>query len=235
MRNRVDDLARFYAVLDKLEKAIGGARTLSRCTGRNSWPQKGVYFFTEPEEDRTHTGHGPRIVRVGTHALKSGSTTSLWTRLSQHKGHAVSGGGNHRGSIFRLLIGTALIDKNGHTYPSWGEGSSGARELRTAEVPLEMEVSRVIGKMPFIWLAVGDAAGPGSLRGYIERNSLALLSNHGKPCVDPPSSHWLGHHCDRDRVSSAGLWNSNHVEESYDPAFIDTLESLVAAVERSSC
>ena len=49
---------------------------------------EGVYFFHEPGEERLDTGVGPRIVRVGTHALKIGSSTKLWTRLSQHKGQA---------------------------------------------------------------------------------------------------------------------------------------------------
>lgn len=235
MSERVNDLVRFYELLDKLEKAIGGARTLSCCSGRDTWPQRGVYFFREPGENRTHSGNGPRIVRVGTHAVKPGAATSIWTRLSQHKGQAGSGGGNHRGSIFRLLIGMALIDENGCTCRSWGKGSSGTRELRTAEHPLEVAVSRVIRKMPFLWLAVADPPGPDSLRGYIERNSLALLSNHAKPCVDPPSSCWLGRHCDTNLVRSAGLWNSRHVKQRYEPSFLDTLERLVTDVESSRC
>ena len=57
--------------------------------------------------------------------------------------------------------------------------------------------------MPFLWLAIEDTAGPDSLRCYIERNSIALLSNYEKPPLDPPSRHWLGHYCDRERVRSA--------------------------------
>jgi hypothetical protein len=62
----------------------------------------------EEGEERSHSGQGPRIVRVGTHALKGGSSTTLWKRLSQHKGQERSRRGNHRGSIFRLIVGTAL-------------------------------------------------------------------------------------------------------------------------------
>ncbi len=61
-----------------------------------SWPKRGVYFFREPGENRKDTGAGPRIVRAGTHALKSGSGTKLWTRLSQHKGQQATGGGDGR-------------------------------------------------------------------------------------------------------------------------------------------
>src|SRR5437867_6093855 len=105
---RLEDLVRFYLILDRLERNIGGARTLVDCRGRMDWPERGVYFFREPDENRSDRGEGPRIVRVGTHALKSGSQTKLWTRLSQHKGRPSTGGGNHRGSVFRLLIGAAL-------------------------------------------------------------------------------------------------------------------------------
>jgi hypothetical protein len=81
------------------------------------WPKRGVYFFRELGENRSDTGEGPRIVRVGTHALKSGSQTKLWTRLSQHKGQPSTGRGNHRGSIFRLIVGTALIKRDAHDFP----------------------------------------------------------------------------------------------------------------------
>src|SRR5690242_13971991 len=104
--DRRADLIRFYEILGTLEKKVGGKRTLAECDGRMPWPRRGVYFFFEPGEVRSDSGGGPRVVRVGTHALANGSTTTLWRRLSQHRGSKRSGGGNHRGSIFRLLVGT---------------------------------------------------------------------------------------------------------------------------------
>ena len=136
----------------------------------------------------------------------------------------LSGSGNHRGSIFRLIVGTALIQKDGRDYSSWGQGSSAPREIRDSEQPLESAVSEVIGEMPFLWIDIGDEPGPDSQRGYIERNAIALISNFGKLPLDPPSQDWLGHYCSRERVRTSGLWNSNHVDEDYDPAFLDTLE-----------
>jgi hypothetical protein len=111
--NRLAQLRRFYGLLAQLETTIGGARRLGDTSGRTGWPQRSVYFFREPGESRTDSGTGPRIVRVGTHALKLGSATSLWNRLSQHRGRLASGGGNHRGSIFRLIVGAALIRRTG--------------------------------------------------------------------------------------------------------------------------
>ncbi len=223
----------FYDLMAELEEKLGGARRLSQCHGRMGWPRRGVYFFRESGENRCHTGTGPRIVRVGTHALKTGARSKLWARLSQHRGSVRSGGGNHRGSIYRLIVGTALIARDVHDYPNWGRGSSASRDVRKSENPLEQAVSQVIGEMPFLWLAVNDDPGPASLRGYIERNAIALLSNYRKEALDPPSSSWLGHFCNRDLVRTSGLWNQNHVNEHYDPEFLDTLERLIHKTEKT--
>src|SRR5260370_30047600 len=67
---RLQDLIRFYSILNQLENAIGGARALADCHGRMKWPARGVYFFREGSENRSDTGEGPREVRVGTHAEK---------------------------------------------------------------------------------------------------------------------------------------------------------------------
>jgi hypothetical protein len=93
---RRDNLVGFHSILDELEKRIGGARTLGDCRGRMNWPARGVYFFRETSETRSDTGKVPRIVRVGTHALKTGGRTTLWDRLSTHRGQMRSGGGKPR-------------------------------------------------------------------------------------------------------------------------------------------
>jgi len=217
-----------------LAERIGGPRIPAECTGRMGWPERGVYFFQEYGETRSDSGTGLRIVRVGTHALKTGSRTTLWKRLSQHRGSARTGVGNHRGSIFRLLVGTALAEIHGMMIPTWGQGSFAPKPIREKEKPLEQLVSRTIGRMPFFWLDVPDPPGPKSLRGYIERNAVALLSNYNRPVLDPPSSSWLDAHCNREKVRASGLWNQNHVDESYDPAFLDELERLVRKMKRSS-
>lgn len=230
--DRVTHLRAFYSILAELEAKLGGARTLAQCSGRLQWPQRGVYFFREPGENRSNSGSDLRIVRVGTHALTHGSGTKLWGRLSQHRGPANTGGGNHRGSIFRLIVGAALIARDGHEFPTWGDGNTASSAIRAGETRLEHEVSKFIGAMPFLWLAVNDEPGEGTARGIIERHAIALLSNYGKPPLDLPSLGWLGRHCDRERVRESGLWNSNHVDENYDPAFLDRFAQLVAIMER---
>ncbi|NEJ60768.1 hypothetical protein GUK21_31845 [Rhizobium leguminosarum] len=228
---RLVDLQKFYSIIARLEKGLGGARTLGSCSGRLTWPKRGVYFFMEDGEVRSNSGSGPRIVRVGTHALKTASGTRLWTRLSQHRGRLRSGGGNHRGSIFRLIVGTALMARHGYEFPMWGSGQSASAEIRAGEVELEREVTGFIGAMPFVWIEIDDEPGADSMRGYVERNAIALLSNFGKTPVDAPSAGWLGHDCNRERIRKSGLWNSNHVDEVYDPAFLECLERHVLAME----
>ena len=228
---RVAHLKRFYDILGVLEHKIGGPRRLVTCSGRMDWPRRGVYFFRETGEGRSDSGSGSRIVRVGTHALKPDAGTRLWNRLSQHQGQVRSGGGNHRGSIFRKHVGAALIEKSGHAATTWGEGSSAPREMRMGELDIERLVSREIGAMPFLWLAVDDVPGPDSQRGYVECNSIALLSNFNRKPIDPHSPNWLGGHCNRERVRKAGLWNVKHVDEDHNPAFLDVLSALVNKME----
>ena len=235
--SREADLDRFYSLLNALSEKLGGSRTLDKCDGRMAWPNRGVYFFFEPGENRDQADKGHRVVRVGTHALKAGSRTSLWQRLSQHRGTS-SGGGNHRGSIFRLLLGDSLKGSGLHLGAiSWdiaNDASKAAAQLGIAvedvklcESPIEASVSKHIRSLPFLWLGINDEAGPSSDRGVIERNSIALLSNYGKAILDMPSAQWLGNHCTRERVRLSGLWNNNHVDGKYDPAFLTVLEGHI--------
>lgn len=233
MRNSaLETCSRIYGLLDDLERRIGGKRLLSDCSGRMNWPGRGVYFFFENGEIRSDSGTGPRVVRVGTHALSRNSGTSLWNRLSQHRGSARSGGGNHRGSIFRLIVGTALNTRDAvESLESWGKGSAADSATRLKEREHERRVSSYIGAMPFLWLDVGDEPGRESLRGLIERNAIALLSNYHPPAVDAPSPEWLGHFSDRPKVRRSGLWNQNHVDQTYDPAFLTVFERLIGEMK----
>ena len=222
MTNAISDLEDFYALLTNLERRLGGTRRLADCHGRMGWPARGIYFFFEAGEVRTGSGNGPRVVRIGTHALTATSRTTLWNRLSQHRGQK-TGSGNHRGSIFRLIVGSALKARIGTAEPSsWGiaaHAGAAAQKLHTdktavvgREAALEAAVSRYIGARPVLWLCVDGPGGPGNLRGYIERNSIALLSNYQGSAPDPASSGWLGRYSDRERVRRSGLIGSGETK-----------------------
>ena len=196
--SRFRDLIRFYDLLE----------TLGDCTncpfGDAALPTKnrGVYFFFEPGEFRSDSGKGLRVVRVGTHALKVGSSSTLGGRLKQHRGTS-SGGGNHRGSIFRLLVGGALLRRGDcASCVSWGVKGDVSRAIAhmnsdratlvAAEAPIERTVSDILGAMFCQWVSIDDAPTHSSLRGFIERNSIALLSNHQRSPLDQASKDWLG-------------------------------------------
>lgn len=224
---RRERLIQFYSILDILEQKYQ-ARRLGDCTGRMRWPERGVYFFREDGENRSDSGQGPRIVRVGTHAISEGSRTTLWRRLAQHRGQIQSGGGNHRASIFRELIGSALIKRGQIDCPTWLVRRPASPEARLGEFALEQRVSNIVGNMWCLWLPVEDKPGPKSRRGYIERNAIALLSNFRKPNLDRPSLSWLGHDLDSERVKQSGLWNQDHVDGTVDDDFITVMDQLVS-------
>jgi hypothetical protein len=81
--------------------------------------------------------------------------------------------------------------------------------------------------MAVLSLPLVDAPGRSSLRGYIEKNAIALLSNFERPAIDRPSANWLGHSSPRAKVRLSGLWNSDHVDEEYSPGFLSVLEQIV--------
>ncbi|MEX2375579.1 MAG: hypothetical protein WD942_08360 [Dehalococcoidia bacterium] len=222
------DVEQFYHLMDLIAARPGQGGSLSEYTGRSTWPRRGVYFFREPGEQRSGLPGVPRIVRVGTHAVSAGSKSTLWGRLRAHRGSR-DGGGNHRGSIFRLHVGAALLDRDREVIgelPTWADGPTAPKLIRAGEATHERRVSGYIGAMSILWVEVPDDAGRESRRAYIERNAIALLSNGLEP-LDPPSAGWLGHHSPRAAIRRSGLWNLNHVDEQYDPRFLDALAVFV--------
>ena len=229
--SRRSDLDRLYDLLDRLDARVGGTQRLGNCTGYLDWPDRGVYFFFAEDETRDSTDQF-RLTRIGTHAVSTGSGTSLWNRLRTHRG-ANSGtyedGGNHRGSVFRKRVGEAMIERGGlhDEYPHWGEGSSADRERRLAELDHERRVSEYIRDLPFLCVDVDDEPSPQSDRAYIERNAIALVSNYQKDPLDRRSDDWLGSDSPRSEIRNSGLWNINHVGEQHEKAFLDRLEEAI--------
>jgi len=236
MMSRLDKIKHLYDILNELEAQLGGMRYLANCHGKMNWPERGIYFFFEPGEERSTSGSGLRVVRVGTHTLKLDSQTTLWDRLLAHRGY-IGGkwpdGGNNRGSVFRYHVGCAILakDRLEERYLKWGVGSSASSEIRNQEYPIEKMVSQRIRAMPFLWLEVDDSPGPKSRRAYLERNLIALLSNYGKlgtnEAIDPPSKKWLGNYSTNDKVRKSGLWNDHHVDEPWDSKCLEELEARV--------
>lgn len=233
LMNRRQELDRLYAILGALKNREGGPRTLAGASGHDGWPERGVYFFFEEGEVRENGE--PRVVRVGTHAVTTDSRSTLWKRLRQHRGRVGGrhpGGGNHRASIFRRHVGHALLARGGFAddiAATWSRRHDVSAEERHGEYALELAVSRHIGRMPLLWVAVDDAPGPPSARGFIEANAIALLSNVSHPAIDTPSQDWLGRDADKEAIRESGLWNVNHVAGACNPALLDELERYAEA------
>lgn len=207
----------------------GQGTQLGDLSAAHRLPKQGVYFFYESGEVTESTPGQPRVVRVGTHAVSKGSRSTLHQRLRAHRG-TQAGGGNHRGSIFRLHLGHALQARLQLTLRNWGVGSTASREIRDVEHEHEERVSKIICAMPVLWIAVEDEAGPASERAVIERGAIATLSNGLSP-FQRPSAGWLGNDSLRDEIRRSGLWNLNHTRAVPNAEFLEKME---AAIERTS-
>ncbi len=230
-RSTSDSLERFYSLLAHLAQAPGQGRPLRELPGRVFLPTRGVYFFMETTEFRCANPDVPRIVRVGTHAVISGARSTLRGRLKQHLGTR-TGGGNHRGSIFRLHLGNALLVRDGPPLPTWGVGSAApaavrdCESTRAAEAACENRVSEYIGAMSVLWIDVPDEPSPQSDRALIEQSAIALLSNQFAP-IDCASESWLGLFSPRREIRESALWNLNYIAGVCDPTFLEKFEVFV--------
>ena len=218
----------FFSLMREVWQFQEKGRCIGETNGRQDWPKRGVYFILSANS-ALQRGF-PRIIRVGTHAVSQGSQTTLWNRLSTHRG-TEAGLGSHRSSIFRLHVGRAwakcAIDED---WPdSWAQGQTAPANVRKGEELLERRVSELIGAMRVIWLNVCDEPSAESERAYLERNSIGLLSRLGL-LGGVGEADWLGHFSSDWRIASSGLWNLNHIFRRPDPDFIDR---LAIAVDRT--
>jgi hypothetical protein len=105
---------------------------------------------------------------------------------------------------------------------SWGSSASD-KTTQTAERELEKAVSNYLSELYVLLISVPGESGKNNDRAYLEQNLIALISNVCRP-LDPPSCEWLGLHSSRREIQKSGLWNVNHVEQRYDPNFLDILD-----------
>lgn len=223
---RRNHLKKFYRLMDKLERKVGGRGALED-TAEN-WPQreiKGVYFFFEDGERRTGSGKGCRVVRVGSHALKQGERRSLRDRLKQHRGNDFPTNNRARGSQFRADVGNAVCRRRPNLGPKDWPKDACRGDIRRIEGLINKRMWR---RMRFLYLPVNNRRD----RAYLERNAIALLSEYcRKKPVDPASEDWLGRYCKKEKVRKSGLWQSQHVRNGYEPKFLDKLRKYVDSIE----
>jgi hypothetical protein len=227
---RDTDTARFYGLLGELDYQLGGPRRLRYCDAGSGWPLNGVYFFFEEGENRS-AGQGPRVVRVGTQAVKTTtpSRRTLWDRLEKHRGRqdGDTGGPRRSHSVFRRHVGTAIIRRDRLGDAAVDEVCDNWYHYRhqPLEEQVEMAVSRYIGVMPFLWLDVPD----GATRHDIEAGAIGLLSLRTGG-TDPRSPGWLGRHAFKTEIQDSGLWNVQLTKGRYDAGFLDLMAARVHAL-----
>ena len=190
-------------------------------------PTHGVYFFFDETEATRFSNIIPRLVRVGTHGVSVGSTATLRNRLRTHFGTR-AGQGNHRASVFRLHIGRAIIERENlqEQFPDWGRGQSAPREITDREATLEKRVSHYIGNLRVLAIPVLDSAGKSSMRATIERQFIAMFTEH-LCALESASPNWLGLFSDKPNIKESGLWNVRDVGEPYDLKFLTFLDAYL--------
>lgn len=218
----IEEVAGVYRCISQLAEKTGGIRVLNKCNGRMYWPKRGVYFFVDFQEQSILSRGFPRIVRIGTHAVSKGSKTTLWDRLKTHKG-TEKGEGNHRGSIFRLHVGNAIINRDGLMCDTWGIGQNATKEIKEKEKYIEHLVSDYIGQLGVVVLDIDDEPCALSDRAYIEKNAISLFSSINSS-FNFSTMNWLGNWNSREEIKNSCLWNINYINSEYDSKFFQIFE-----------
>jgi len=224
----VTAIRQLYSGLKQLHSTVGEFHYLKEQDLSKKIPRAGVYvFFDASQVSRTALGF-PRVVRVGTHAVSQGSSSTLWNRLRTHRG-SLNGLGNHRSSIFRLHVGAAILNRQAliADYPTWGIGQSASKPTRLQEQEVERQVSRYLADLPFLYLPVEDAPTKSSDRAFIERNMIGLLTGADMAVEEPPP-RWLGSYSPQESIWKSGLWNIDHLGYLHRDDFFDIFQRYLS-------
>jgi len=222
---RTQDLNRMYELLNQKAFKDKFHFKFPNLSGGKIISKRGVYLFTMDSEARLFHSDIERIVRVGTHAVSYKSKSTLWQRLKTHRGKN-NGSGNHRSSVFRLHIGSSIINKESLVCPTWGIGQSKPEFDHPIEPKIERLVSEYMLAMSVMYISVNDKASKFSDRAYLEQNMIALISEQRIP-LDVADENWLGFNCINESVQKSSIWNVNYTDKHYDPRFIDVLEKYI--------
>lgn len=227
--DRKTDINHFYKLLQTIGNNAGMIRLPD--IERRLVPSVGMCFYFEEGQYR-ESGTELRVVRIE-HNHQRKDKMTLFDCLLQHRGTSsgpYKGGGNHRNSLFRNYVGTAIMKQNHIQCETWGQGKSN-HALRKKEHFMEQEVSRQLGSMFLIILPLPLPGISHDLVQYIERNAISMLSNFHRSAIDAPSPGWLGRYCSNSLVSSSGLWNTRSVVDQYHPDFLLQFEQLCKRAE----
>lgn len=164
--------------------------------------QNGLYFFYEDGERNGHNLCEHRIVRVGNHPrVQSRLIGRLWDHYS----------GRKNGSVFRRLLGGALIRRNNPLSPCLTPvPGKGHWELQDAKPcpdcqPVEQRVSEYLRRnCQFRCVEISNQ----QQRNQLEKLLIATIAQCPK-CT--ASKNWLGWSAYSEEVRKVGLWNRHHI------------------------
>jgi hypothetical protein len=217
-------IAELYRLLGVLRAGDLGTISLEDSAALRGLPDEGLYFFFEPGEVRADGSD--RVVRVGTHGLRKADPGGLTRRLRQHRGTGrgrAPGAGNHRASVFRRHLGTALLSAQDDELLAAWTAKRPTPERRVDELRVEREVSERVRRMQVLVLPVGTRPDGTSDRGRLESSAIAVLARHDEPA----SAGWLGRFARAEAVRTSSLWNVDHVDDPVDPVDLELLASYV--------
>lgn len=225
LATRVSDLRTLYSHIAEARKR--GQTFLLGELAERTLPERGVYIFLDASEQSAWS-RGPRIVRVGTHGVSLGSKSSLRNRLRNHLGPS-HGIGSHRGSIFRLHVGRAMLEAGGRNepeVPSWGVGQQAPKPVPDLEIALERRVTDYLRQLEVFVFAIDDPASKTSLRAVAETQLIGLMTAGGVG-LEAMSDRWLGNHSPVASIRQTGLWNVRDVGAPYRPARRGSVSDLL--------
>lgn len=225
MSLRLRDIKAFYALL--AQARLNGKVFAFQELSNQFVGKRGVYIILDPTE-KNFLGEYSRVVRIGTHAVSAGSKATLRNRLRNHLGKA-DGTGNHRGSIFRLHVGRALLgllDK-ADSFPAWGIGQNAELTTRQQEEEWERKVSDYLARLEVFIIPIDDEASKDSLRAHVETQLIALFSE-GLNTIDKAGQSWLGNQSPTRMVVQSGLWNIRDVGKKYKPEGLGAMSYIVS-------
>ena len=233
--SRLEDLRRFYGLLDELESHLGGKRQLASLGEFRGWPQRGVYFFFEPGEVRQDLGTGPRAAASG-HAR-----FGCWRAVDDQAAAARPASGNERRWRQSSRVNLQAPGRPGIA----GEGRLALlslwalKAIRPKSLALGVERvalgpsrgSRGAGGLRVYRLAIVPLARDRGRTGAREHAQVRRTQRYR--LVEQPWTRstgrtvdsWLGLLLNRRRVQRSGLWNQHHVEEGHEPGFLAALRT----------
>lgn len=205
---RIDTAKSLYETM-ALAAARGNRLPLGEYLASKSLPARGLYIFSDASEPSEIAPGQPRIVRIGTHAVSEGSSSSLRGRLRTHLGTG-SGGGSHRSSIFRLHVGNSFLQSiPREDAPHWGKGMAASKVIRLEEEWLERQVSGYMKNLLVTVIPISDEPSRKSFRSLLEAALIGLFTED-KLTIEAPSSDWIGRKSVKGDIRDTGLWNLQH-------------------------